>query len=81
MTYDTKRGRYPASMEEILRAQDRGRESLATNAPCPYMGDGEQQRFLRSQWAQGRGGARVQLRDDLGMYDITDERRDTENGE
>lgn len=63
------RGSYPAPISEILKAQDRGRASLASGEACPYSSDTDQQAFLQSQWRQGRAVARVELRDSLGMYE------------
>lgn len=63
---DLPRGRYPASVEDILTAQDAGRESFTTGAPCPYTSDTPREQFLQTQWAQGRAIARVKFREATG---------------
>lgn len=63
---DLPRGRYPASIEDILTAQDAGRESFSTGAPCPYNSDSPRGKFLQTQWAQGRATARVKFREATG---------------
>jgi hypothetical protein len=45
---------YPAPIEEILTAQQRGAASLLDDAPCPYPGDTDASDFLRQMWCRGR---------------------------
>lgn len=65
------RGRLPASMADILRAQDEGARSYTDPAAsgCPYSTDTARERFLREQWARGRALARVQAMADRGLYE------------
>lgn len=47
---------YPASLQEILDAQQQGAQAVNDNLPpvvCPYRGTGEQEIFLAAMWHRG----------------------------
>lgn len=50
------RGGYPATLPDILRAQNQGYHALMANQPastCPYKADSERGRFLALMWFRG----------------------------
>ncbi len=61
----------PASLEELLVAQGRGRAAaLASQTPtCPYGGGGVHDRFLARQWREGYAEAIVDAMDAAGSFD------------
>lgn len=47
---------YPATLREILAAQNEGAQAVNDNQPpvvCPYRGTGEQEIFLAAMWHRG----------------------------
>lgn len=61
--------RYPAPLPDILAAQDAGYRSFTTEEPCPHTTNTPTSRFLREQWAKGRGAARADALEAAGMLD------------